>query len=123
MASSGLLRRVALVRTDVSEERNVSLIIVFVFLPRLRRLLVRTNVLSSPILVTLLKEMLSSCETSVLTRATRSNIPEEWTMGNGHNFDSHDLRELSAYYSSGLPLLAATVLFEPACQNMHLYVM
>jgi hypothetical protein len=52
-----MLRRVALVRTDVSEELSASFIGV--------------------ILVTLMIEALSSSEKSVLIRATWRNIPED----------------------------------------------
>jgi hypothetical protein len=72
MTSSGMLRRVAPVRTDVSEELSAF----FVFLRSVRRLLVTSSVVpSSPILVTLMKEELNSSESSVHTKATRRNIP------------------------------------------------
>jgi hypothetical protein len=87
MVSSGMLRRVVLVRTDVSEELSASIIKVTrigelgttkLFLRSMRWLLVTANVVSSsPILVNLVMEALSSPETSVLTRATWRNIPED----------------------------------------------
>jgi hypothetical protein len=92
MVSSGMLCHVALVRTDVSEEPSVS----FIRVTRIgelgttlattsnRRMLRRNMLLvaasvvpSSQILVTLMKETLGSSETSVLTRATWHNIPED----------------------------------------------
>jgi hypothetical protein len=82
MASSGMLRRVALVRTDVSVERSAS----FIRVTRIGELGTKLAVTSNLrtlrrntkiFLVTLMKEALSSSETSILTRATPRNIPED----------------------------------------------
>jgi hypothetical protein len=93
MVSSGMLRHVALVRTDVSEEPGASFILShLVFLRSMHRLLVAASVVpSSPILVTLMKEALSSSETSVLTRATQRNIPEDTIL------HSHRRENLKSY--------------------------
>jgi hypothetical protein len=96
MASSGMLRRVVLVRTDVLEQLSASFIRVTRICElgttlavtsnrrtlrrntKVRQLLVRASVVfSSPILVTLMKEALSYSETSVLTRITWRNIQED----------------------------------------------
>jgi hypothetical protein len=75
MASSGMLRRVTLVRTDVSEELSTSIRVTRI--GEIGTTLVVTSIVpSSPILVTLM-EVLSSSQTSVLTRGTRRNILED----------------------------------------------
>jgi hypothetical protein len=101
MASSEMLRCVTLVRTDVSEELSASFIKVtiigelgttLVVSSSVRRLPVTASVVpSSPIIVTVIKEALSSSETTVLTRVTRRNIPEDAYLQFFVNSDSTNL--------------------------------
>jgi hypothetical protein len=80
MPSSGMLHHVALVRTDGLEELSASIIKV-VRITELGTMLCRFLVMakvvpSSPILVTLIMEVLRSSRSSVHTRATWRNVPE-----------------------------------------------
>jgi hypothetical protein len=89
MMSSGMLRRVALVRTDVSEEFNTS----FIRVTRIGELITALNF---------------SSETSVLTRATRHNIPEDTVL------HSHRRENLKSY---SFPTLYELTKFQ---ENQHL---
>jgi hypothetical protein len=80
MPSSEMLGRVALVRTDFSEELSAHFIRVtrIVELRSVLRLLIMAKVIpSSQIIVTLMIKVLRSSETSVLTKAAGRNISEE----------------------------------------------
>jgi hypothetical protein len=84
MVSSGLLRRVAFVRTDVSEEPGAS----FLRVTKISELGTTQAATSNR---RTLRRSISSSETSVLTRATRRNNPEDTIL------HSHRRENLKSY--------------------------
>jgi hypothetical protein len=105
MPYSGMLRRVALVRTDVSEELSAFIIRVTRISELGTTLAITSNrtaniVPCSPILITLMMEALGFSETSVVTRVTRRNIPEDGILR------SHRLEDLKSYSHMGLCIVS-----------------
>jgi hypothetical protein len=95
MASSEMLRHVALVRTNVSEELSTSII-------RVTRIgeLGTLGVVPSPlILVTLMMEALSSFKTLVLTIGAWRNIPEDAILHSRHRENLKSYMEGCGFYS------------------------
>jgi hypothetical protein len=100
-----MLCRVDLVRTDVSEELYACIIrkrrigelgttTYTVFLRGVRQLVVTVNVVpSSPILVTMMMGAICSSETSVLTRGTQRDMPEDGIL---HSYRRENLKSYIA---------------------------
>jgi hypothetical protein len=86
MPFSRMLRRVALVRTDVSEDLSASTIMV-------------TRI--GAILVTLLMAVTRFSQTSVLTRATLRNIPEDSILHSHRRENLKSYIALTAWACSG----------------------
>jgi hypothetical protein len=112
-----MLRRVTLVRTDVSEETSASFIRVtriaatkyqVIYLRSVRGLLVAASIVPiSQILVTLMEQPLVSYETSVLTRAIRHNIQENTIL------HSHRRENLKSYIgTTSSPILVTRMMEE-----------
>jgi hypothetical protein len=113
MASSVMLRHGALVRTDVSEELSAS----FIRVKRICELRTTLAVTSSRRTLrrnTLMKEALSSSETSVLTRATRRNIPEDAIL---HSHRSENLKSYKYLLRCDEHILRFYIFSNKRCQQ------
>jgi hypothetical protein len=77
IAFSGMLNLVTLVRTDISEDFSASTITSLYISSQRASVASCGYIPSSLILVTLMMEVLRSCETLVLARSTRRNIPKD----------------------------------------------
>jgi hypothetical protein len=95
ITSSGMLHRMALVRTDVSEERSASII-------RVTRIGELGTTLALPSNGHKLRKNKSSFETSVLTRATRRNSPEVAIL---HSHRREDLKSYTSHNAHNIYLL------------------
>jgi hypothetical protein len=128
MVSSGMLRGVALVRTDVSQELSAS----FIRVTRIgelgttlavtsNRRKLRRNLRSVLILVALMKEALRTSDTSVLTRPTQRNIPEDTIFQNRNrisdsflHFPAENFRGIILQWDSTLlPLYFQLIIYKP----------
>jgi hypothetical protein len=104
MTSSGMLRHVALIITDVSEERIAPTIRV----TRMSELVTEARCVapSSPKLVILMMEETHLSETSVPTRVTERNIPEDGIL------HSHGREDLKSY--NNVPIMYVAIFFVTA---------